>query len=442
MKKIADDQRIWRLFAVFAIAMLARAVYLLSIRHAPFFDHLVTEPARYDAWARDIVRGVAPVRPPFDEGPAYPYFVALVYAIAGHNVFAVTTLQALMDAGSCVLVAATAERMSGARAAWIAGVLAALYGPMIYFTGQLEPATMTVFVTSLALFLTPVRSATRLDWIVCGAMWAIAMLVRSEMILALPIVFFHAWRIERREALVATTAAPAIGLLVITLAINAASSGHAVLLTTGGGVNFWIGNNAHADGVNPFLEGGPMRQVAHEIERQTSDAVVADGLFRDRGLSFIAHEPARAFALFAKKALWLFSDRELPNAMDIERQERASFLFALPIFPLRFGMVFPLALAGIVTRGKKIPAHLFAPIAIAFVVAVVFFTCARFRMVMSPALFVFAAFAFDSKLLHWKKIVAAVLGAFLAFANIGDVRGYRIKEIDELMQTLYIARGG
>ena len=280
--------------------MLLRAAYLLSIRHAPFFEHLVTEPARYDAWARDIVRGVAPLRPPFDEGPAYPYFVALVYAIAGHNTFAVATLQALMDAASCALVAATAERISGqARAAWIAGVLAALYGPMIYFTGQLEPATMTIFATSLALFLTPLRKAKSRDWILCGVAWALAMLVRSEMILALPFVLAHAWRVEKRAAVV-RVAAPAAALLAITLAINASSSRHAVLLTTGSGVNLWIGNNERADGVNPFVE-GPMRQTTHEIERQTSDAVVADGLFRDRGFPSSRTSPAARSRSSARK---------------------------------------------------------------------------------------------------------------------------------------------
>jgi 4-amino-4-deoxy-L-arabinose transferase-like glycosyltransferase len=443
LKKNADDQRTWRLFAVFALAMLVRTAYLLSIRHAPFFEHLVTEPARYDAWARDIVRGVAPVRPPFDEGPAYPYFIALVYAIAGHVVFAVTTLQALMDSASCVLVAATAERIAGTRAAWIAGIGAALYGPMIYFAGQLEPATLTVFVTSVAIFLTPVRKGSRRAWLICGAVWALAMLVRSEMILALPFVLIHAWRCGKREGL-ASVAAPAAGLLAITLAINAASSGHAVLLTTGSGVNFWIGNNEQADGVSPFVE-GPMLRTAHEIERQTSDAVVADGLFRDRALSFIAHEPGRALALAGKKALWLCADRELPNAMDIERQEKDSFVFALRVLPLRFGMILPLALAGIASRRKKLPLHLLAPLAVAFVVAVVFFTCARFRMVASPALLVFASLAFEPTQREeiWKKVAAAVLGALLAFANVGDVRGYRIKAIDDMTQTLYVtARNG
>src|SRR5512135_672044 len=101
----------WVTYAVLTVALLVRTLYLLSIRHAYFFEHLVTEPARYDAWAMDIVRGAAPVHPPFDEGPAYPYFVALVYSVAGHNRFAVTALQALLDAGSCAAVAAFAMRI-------------------------------------------------------------------------------------------------------------------------------------------------------------------------------------------------------------------------------------------------------------------------------------------------------------------------------------------
>jgi hypothetical protein len=33
---------------VFAVALLVRVLYVLSIRHAVFFDHLQTEPLHYD----------------------------------------------------------------------------------------------------------------------------------------------------------------------------------------------------------------------------------------------------------------------------------------------------------------------------------------------------------------------------------------------------------
>src|SRR5689334_36680 len=36
---------------VFGVALLLRVLYIVSIRRAFFFDHLVTEPQFYDSWA-------------------------------------------------------------------------------------------------------------------------------------------------------------------------------------------------------------------------------------------------------------------------------------------------------------------------------------------------------------------------------------------------------
>ena len=445
--KSTSESRAWQLGAVFVVALLVRTIYLLSIRHAVFFDHLVTEPARYDAWAMDIVRGLAPARPPFDEGPAYPYFVALVYAIAGHDHFAVTAVQAILDAASCAAIAAVAMRVRPTeRIGWIAGMLAAFFGPMIYFTGQIEPATLAVFAVSFAMLATPLGpggSAAPRAWLVAGAAWAAALLVRSEMLVALPLLFAHVWLVGKRAALARACLAPA-ALLACSLAINAASSGHAVLLTTGSGLNLWIGNSEHADGTNPFLD-DEMEATAREIETQTSDAVVADGLFRERALAAMRASPSRAARLMAKKFVWLWTDRELPNAIDVEWQEKQSFVFALPFFPLRFGVLFALACAGVVVMRRRLRSVvvLFAPVAVAVVVAVVFLTCARFRMVLAPSLAIFAAAAIDA-LKDPRELrapaVAFALAALLAWSNVGGVRTHRLRALDENTRALERAR--
>jgi hypothetical protein len=224
-------------------------------------------------------------------------------------------------------------------------------------------------------------------------------------------------------------------LLATTLAINSASSGHAVLLTTGSGVNLWIGNSELADGTNPFVE-GPLEETAREIESKTSDAVVADAMFRER-----AFKTMRA-RLFVRKFVWMWTDRELPNAIDIEWQEKRSFLFALPFFPLRFGVLFTLACAGIVAARSRLRtlAVVFAPLAIAMLVSVVFFTNARFRLVLAPSLALFAALAIDAA---WEKpkqmiapAIAAAFAALLSFGNWDGVRDHRLTAIDDNTRAL------
>src|SRR5262249_7309832 len=113
------DQRWRRAALVFAFALALRALYIVSIRHAFFFEHLQTDPRRYQEWAGAILASQAVFRPPFDEAPAYPYFVALLRA----SPLAVACAQAVLDALACVCIALVAERLGGRRAGVIGGVM-------------------------------------------------------------------------------------------------------------------------------------------------------------------------------------------------------------------------------------------------------------------------------------------------------------------------------
>ena len=303
-----------------------RALYLLSIRHAPFFDHLVTEPARYDAWAWDIVRGAAPVRPPFDEAPAYPYLVALVYWLSGRSHLAICGLQALVDSASCAAVTIVGRRLGGARAGLAAGLLLAVYGPAIYFVGQIEPATLTMAAVSLVFLVTPWGPSTNRRLLLYGAIVALTLLVRSELVVALPLVLVHAAFIGGKRA-VARVALPPVPLLCASLALNFASSRHVVLTTTGAGANLWIGNGRDADGVSPFVRSDD--PVVREVATNARDAVEADQIFRNRALGWMAQHPGRTTALAVKKAVWTFCVASCrTRATSSGRRRRAgSFVF-------------------------------------------------------------------------------------------------------------------
>src|SRR5205823_7309734 len=89
--------------------------------------------------------------PPYDEAPVYPFFVAAMYALCGRAVFPIAVAQAVLDAASCVFIALIGRRWFGARAGLIAAALAAIYGPFIYFTGELLPTTLSLFVVLAAV---------------------------------------------------------------------------------------------------------------------------------------------------------------------------------------------------------------------------------------------------------------------------------------------------
>jgi tetratricopeptide (TPR) repeat protein len=220
---------------------------------------------------------------------------------------------------------------------------------------------------------------------------------------------------------------------------NAAGSGTFVLFTTSDGVNLWLGNNPHADGVNPFIFGS-LEPVADEVRAQAATGVDADRIFRRRALAFLRDEPGQALRLLWKKLLWTLNDRELPNTDDIEWVTGHSWLFRRPLFPLSFGMVLPLALAGVWMLGRQWREHttLAGLFLTGLATGVVFFTNARFRLIIVPPVLLLAAVALDRAMAlvrdrAWRALVvpAVVLGAgvVLAWGDFYGVRAYRIPQI-------------
>jgi tetratricopeptide repeat protein/dolichyl-phosphate-mannose-protein mannosyltransferase len=498
----------WVHLGVLSVAALAvRLCYVVSIRHAYFFDHLQTEPLRYQRWATLIVNGRMPL-PPFDEAPAYPFFVAAMYALCGASQFPIAVVQAVLDAAGCLLIGLIGRRWFGARAGLIAGALAAAYGPFIYFTGELLPTTLSLFVllAAVASALAPWREETadkhrarasrrprkhgassarteifhQVDlptvrpeeppvsasvskgvlakrstvsdpgagapqeavpsWLLSGGLWAAALLVRVENALALPFVFLDAWWRGGRRGL-ARVAAPVVLVILIWTAANAAFSHELVIATTGSGINLWLGNNPHSDAVNPFIF-GPLERVATEMRSRATNAVQWDGLFRRQAMAFLRDQPGQALALLWKKFVWTWVDRELPNTSDVEWQTAQSWIYWPPVFPLSFGLIFPLAGAGVFFLGhpwRRVVLLAGFP-AIALGTCLIFFTNGRFRVIMAPAMLWLAAVALDripqalrSWRANWGQLLAAaggsVLAAIAAWGNFYEVRTYRIPQI-------------
>jgi hypothetical protein len=418
----------------FLVAFAVRLLYLLSIHNAPFFQHLQTEPLHYHQWASLILEGHAPSAP-FEQSPGYPYFVAAVYTLFGASATAVALVQALLDAVTCTLLVVIGARWFGMRAGIIAGVLAVLYGPFVYFAGELLPSTLYNFTSVAAIAAGAFGAAT-----MAGCLWTSALFVRSEMVLVLPFVLFDAWIRGGRRALW-KTATPLLVGVAILVAVNAAGSGQFVLLTTSAGVNLWLGNNPDADGVNPFVY-GPLKRVAAEVRATASTGVDVDRTFRRYAGTFIRDDTDHALRLLWKKLLWTLNDRELPNSDDIEWVTAQSWLFWRPVFPLSFGMLLPFACVGAIWLGRQW--RMYAPLGglllSGLVTGVVFFTNARFRLILVPPILLLAAVAFDrlpamfaardqQRRALLGAAAAFTIGAIIAWGNFYGVRTYRIPQL-------------
>ena len=432
---------------IFAAALLLRLLFVASVQDQIFFRHLQTEPLRYQTWATAIAAGRWAPSFPLDAGPGYPLFAGGVFKVAGPSLAAVAYLQAVLDALSAVLAAIVLAGVASAGAGVAAGVLWGLFGPAIYYVGQLLPVTPLLFFlwACIALGAAPPRWLARraaLRWLASGLGLAAAIAIRSEAALIAPFFAAAVWRAEgRRWALIALV--PVVAYVGTMSALNFKGSPHWVPTTVGGGFNLGLGNEPGGDGVSPFLTAA-QRSRADEIEaRATGDVVLADRRFAIEAMHDAVAAPMRTLALACRKLLWLWHDRELPNTSDIDWERGQSWLFRLPLVPIGFGVLVPLALVGLSVRVRT-PGSLWwvwATGATGVATCLLAFSDSRLRALLHPGVIGLAALGVlevPGVLRELRQgqqralaVAAAALGAIaLCNANVLGVRAYRIPQID------------
>lgn len=426
-----------QLGVVFLVALALRLAYVQSIAESPGARFLQTNPERYHAWAQAILDGKSP-RPPFEQPPAYAYFVATVYWLGGSSPGRVRTVQAFVDAAQCALLSVLSRSLAGSVAGWATGLLAAHYGPFLYFTGELVPATIPLFLLVAAAL------ASRFErWVVAGVLSLAVTLFRAELLLA--VAAFVAWlRFRGAKNGARIVAVTLLAGWIGATAIVSIAAGRLVPYTTGAGLNLWLGNNPYADGVDPFPPFPLQAALQRAVEQHGRDPVALDQWFARTALDFWREYPSAALQLLWKKFRWTLVDRELPNTSDIEWQRQYSWLFRLPFFPLSWGVVLCLAATGLVLSPRSRehalePFLLTAAAATSLLVCTAFFTNARFRLPAALWLLVWAGEAVQAvsgrrHLPQRSRILAAAtavaIAGWLAFSNPYGVRSYRIAALD------------
>ncbi len=153
--------------------------------------------------------------------PAYPLFVAAVYAIFGERPLAVRIAQSVMDLVTCLLVAFLSFSLappSLRRPAAISALV--IYGCLSWFTLNWTRYVLTemlaLFFTTLAVALGVVAlKRGRWWWLLVGATCGLALLTRPDsVLLVLALVLFLLLQIVRRAA-----APNVVNLLLFCLAI-------------------------------------------------------------------------------------------------------------------------------------------------------------------------------------------------------------------------------
>jgi tetratricopeptide (TPR) repeat protein len=400
----------WESLVIFAAAFVVRLVHLWQIRPAPFFSVVMGDARAYDEWARQIARGDWLGHQVFYQAPLYPYFLGILYAMAGRDLVVIRVCQAIVGSIACVWLALAGRQFFSRRVGLIAGLMLALYAPAIFFDSLLQKSVLDVFLMCLTLWIVSglaVREARDgWPWLWLGlATGALSLTRENAVVLAGVMLVWIVVRDQTGRERVAAAGAFVFGLallLVPVLVRNHIVGGGFYVTTSQFGPNFYIGNNPTADGTytplrvgrgSPEFERQDATELAeHAAGRHLTPAEVST-YWQDRALDFITSRPAAWLKLLARKAALLANATEM-----IDTESQASYAeWSAPVrigsLVGHFGILVPLAALGVwATWPQRTRLSILYAMAAAYAASVLmFYIFARYRFPLVPFLVLFAA---------------------------------------------------
>ena len=387
-------------WAVFGLALALRLAYLASAR-GPAFSEPLIDADYYDFLGEQLARGQGFPAEPFWQPPLYPLLLGGLYQVFGHTLWAPRAVQALLGARTAALCFLLARRATGKlSAAWAAGLLIALHGPLVFYDGEVLPTTLATFLGALATWLA--TSARPSGPRALGAGVAVglgALAVAPLLLLVVPVAWAFAQGRSLRPAL---CVAAAIATVLPATVFNYTRSGEWIPISANGGINLWLGNNADVDGAMAIRPGRGWETLAAEPERRgIRTAGGQDAYFVRKAVAWCAGQPLACARNLGWKARLLLLSRELPRNEDLYVvREQSPVLEALAAraggAALPYVVLWPLALAGAVVAARRPEPTRRVVLGVALALAapsVVFFVTGRYRAPLAPALAVLAAVA-------------------------------------------------
>jgi tetratricopeptide (TPR) repeat protein len=457
------SSRHWTLLlAVASIALVLRLVYIAQIAHAPFFDLRIGDARAYHEWALRIAGGDWLGGEVFYQAPLYPYFLAGVYTLVGDGATMVRFIQAIIGAGSCVLLAAAGIALFGSWGA-IAGLLLAVYPPAIFLDGLFDKSTLVGFFTAALLYLLAARQV-KFRELCAGIVLGLLSLTRENaLLMAVPVL---SWFVFARRLAVPGGPAAARGpawlssiaflagcaLVLLPVGVrNYAVGGEFLLTTSQFGPNFYIGNRAGATGLyDPLVPGhgsaaderADAVRVAEEASGRTLGPSEVSSFWTARALDFIRAEPGAWLRLLARKLALTYNAVEIADTESQEVYAEWSSLLRV-LAPLNFGVIVCLAaLGGCLSAPHWRRLWFLYAIALTYTLSIVtFYLFARYRFPLVPVLLLLAAGvaawrdASARPMRPWA-CAAVALAGILTFLPLENTRADRVAHYVNIGNTL------
>jgi len=417
LRKLLSPFHLQSAHYVFAGVLLIRVVVLARLTISPYLLPTHGDMHFYNDWAQRLLGGQLADHLAFYGLPGYAYLLAALYKLAGYSPFVPALLQALLDAGTAMLIYKVSVGVfpgTAKRHAQIAGLVAAagwaLFVPAQTYAAILMPTAWVVFIFWLIVWRIISRKNAPEVWealtlgllvgltatAIATILFLIPFLIGA--ILLKPAISTHSQLRTRISALVLLFLGAAVGTSPCWVHNRLIAHDH-VFLSAHGGINFWIGNNPSANGYPRFPPGLRAGQAAM-LQDSIDAAESAAGHSLKRGevshywsakaRDYIEGDPAAWLRLLALKlrTFWSAFQYDDLSIITILREQRVTFP------GIYFGLVAAFALPAMILGWKTAPAGRWVTLAIALQMLALLpvFTTERYRLPVVPGLLVFAAF--------------------------------------------------
>ena len=406
--------------AVFLVALIVRLAHVWAMRRSPFVDALLGDSRSYVGWGHQIAAGDLIGQGVFYQAPLYAYFLGAIYACRG-GLVAVRVCQAIVGAGSCLLLQHATARLYGRAVGLAAGLMLAFYAPAIFFGWVIQKSVLDLFMLSLLLallagLLTAARTSgekadvgQRGRWLMVGVVSGLLSLTRENALVFVPVMLAWIWWDIGTSKSARLTAAglliAGVSLVLLPVALrNAIVGGEFHLTTAQSGPNFFIGNHAHADGTyvslrpgrgSPEYEQADASELAVRTVGRSLSAGEISSYWTGLAVAYIRSHPIEWLRLEARKFRLLWNGTEIVDTESQESHEDYSPPLHLLARVARFGVLVPLALIGAwISWSERRRLWLLPTMMGAYASSVLaFYVVARYRLPLVPFLTMFAALA-------------------------------------------------
>ena len=406
----------WAAAGIGALALSLRLVHAFQMSASPLFTMPAVDAATYAEQAASLAAGnwLGRGQGPFWQPPLYPYFLGVIKLVFPESFYYVSRFaQALIGSLSCVLLYPIGQRLFGSGVGFIGGLIAAVYGPLIYFDARLLPASLATLLTlvSLLLLMRAVERPTRSIFMAAGFALGLASLtaaILAPLIIGVAIWLFYWLRKKAALAVVAFLLGAVLAIAPVTLR-NYTIGGDIVPISYNGGVNFYLGNNADAAQTLALRPGWEWEElVALPLREGITRPSAKSQFFYMQALEYMQNAPLDYMGLLAAKIAQFWRGDEIERNQEMYYWRKYSSVLAGTLwkwgvaFP--FGLVSPFALLGLLVyiRRQGIAPPVLFVLGYSFAV-ISFFVAARYRLPIVPLLILFATYGGSWLYARWRQ---------------------------------------